>query len=99
MDWNAPLTEDELLQAALYRRLCSDSPEFREFIDELGLVPSIWELEYDAIVLDCNFMSEMSLNDIHMRESHVRTLKMDNPKYFRQYLPFIDDYQYESNSQ
>lgn len=93
-DWNAPLTEDELLQASLYRRLCSDSPEFREFVDELGLVPSIWELEYDAIVLDCNYMSEMALIHSHQRESELFTLKLDNPQLFRQHLPFVDYFQY-----
>lgn len=91
----SPLTENELRQAETYRRLASESPEFREFVDALGLVPTIWELEYDAIVLDCNYMTEMEQVDIHARESYARSVKADNPKYFRQYLPFIDNYQYE----
>lgn len=91
----SPLTEDELKQAETYRRLVQESPEFREFVDALGLVLTIWELEYDAIVLDCNYMTEMEQVDIHSRESYARSVKFDNPKYFRQYLPFIDNYQYE----
>lgn len=91
----SPLTEDELQQAETYRWLVQESPEFREFVDALGLVLAIWELEYDAIVLDCNYMTEMEHVDIHFREAYQRSVKADNPKYFRQYLPFFDNYQFE----
>lgn len=91
----SPLTEDELKQAETYRWLVRESQGFREFVDALGLVLTIWELEYDAIVLDCNYMTEMEQVDIRPREAYVRSVKADNPKFFRQYLPFFDNYQYE----